>query len=59
MKTTIEPKTIQSIQVRQIYFSFFSTKVFLFYLDILAAILGGVAMAIFFVNIVVCYICKR
>lgn len=30
-----------------------------FPLDILAAILGGIAIAIFSVNIVVCYICKR
>ena len=56
-KTTIETKTnsIDPSKINQ-SFSFFLHSL---PLDILAAVLGGIAIAIFSVNIVVCYICKR
>lgn len=56
-KTANETKT-SSIDPSKIDGLFFISLIHLL-LDILAAVLGGIAIAIFSVNIVVCYICKR
>jgi hypothetical protein len=57
-KTTVQTKS-SSIDPSINKFYYFNKTFFSSFLDILAAVLGGVAIAIFSVNIIVCYICKR
>lgn len=56
----IDKKTnsIDPSNIKKYFIKWFSVNLFLI-LDILAAILGGVAIAIFSVNIIVCFLCRR
>ena len=58
VQITIETKT-NSIDPSKMIIRFEIVVLSSIFSDILAAILGGVAIAIFVVNIIVCYICKR
>lgn len=58
IETATETRT-SSIDPSKTFLNIFFLNFSIKFLDILAAVLGGIAIAIFSMNIIVCFMCKR